>query len=714
MFLLEKDLIAQPVLAQAISLITAEKPELGTRMIDTLSLLLAGISPSPRPNLSWEFSTLNKNSFPVEFTFASHDASVRYTSEVAGADVDPGDRLSQAKRQLAALGNDPWLTRIAHLDLVQTTKELQWGAWIGVRHRSDGERYKLYVEVPKAGSAYATGMVHAALGCEPLLPAKAASLIAIGQELASSRTEFYFKINHPGLAYWEVGYLLRRVGMESRQMDLLNLIEATRGYTLQAERSKLPKTTYGFSISTSSEGEPSIFSLFTFAGPFLGGDGAIRQRLLSLAEQRAWNFHTYAALTEPLIDWQHQNLHHNAIAFLIAPEGSPGLHISLSPPERREEESQQVPSYPFSQTFKAVESSQSNHNETFHQALKVSTSGVNAAIESATQFLINARTLDGWWKDFNLAPGCSDEWVTAYVGTAIAQLATPSTMAIALKAWHLLLQRQDTSPGWGYNTLVPRDADSTIWALQLANAIGCSNWDAAQQAREFLAQHLRPGGGIATYSTEHPIRRFIGAEEHISFQGWCGPHTCVTAAAAALPQLRFTACDFMRQTQQEDGYWKSYWWCEDEYATALAAEALANGIDVQDGDRVQRAVQWALSRIKRDGSVASAIQPSGAAFATAWVVRILLLGEPSRIAMPLAQTVQWLLNQQQPDGSWIASSGLRVPPPDLIDPATFQQRWMLHGLGEGGISLDQHRIFTTATILQALMKALQHLNGTQS
>lgn len=710
-----------PALTRAIQITTANIPQATARVTATLDTLLKEILTSQHQE-AWKFSRLNKNGFPVEFTFNSLDASVRYATEVASPEVDPVERLSHAEALLAELGVPVPENTMYRLRQVQTSGALEWGAWIGVRHRPEGDRYKLYVQVPDTGSATADALMQGYLGTEPLLPNNTARLVAIGQELGTPRIEFYFKIDHLGLQYWEVSYLLRRFGLAARQIELLSLIEETRGYSLDEARPKLPQTTYGFSLSVSS-GEPMVFSLFGFVGPLLGGDGQIKERLLSLAEKKGWNFDSYAALTKPLAAEDNYNLHHNAIAFIVPSQGPIGLHISLSPPE--------VVAADLAdnfQDFRPVQSSPTSSE--FNDA------DINWAIASAQKFLINAQHPEGWWSDFQLAPGRSDEWVTAYVGTAIASLSTHQTKAIAFKAWRWLIGRCQSSPGWGYNALVPRDADSTVWALQLAAAIGCSNWEPAQLASEFLLQHLRPGGGIATYADDRLIRRFIGASEQMSFAGWCSPQVCVTAAASSLPQLRFAAGDFLRQTQSQDGSWKSYWWCEDEYATALAAAALSKSVDgqrekvkgerentkpfplppspfpdfckkfmePQDSDRVQRAIQWAVTRINSDGSVSSSIKPLGSAFASAWILQLLLLDhQPETFREQRDRLVRWLLNHQNPDGSWNCSAGLRVPPPNIIYPET-QPNWVLHGLIENAISLDQLSIFTTATVLQSLHK----------
>ena len=77
------------------------------------------------------------------------------------------------------------------------------------------------------------------------------------------------------------------------------------------------------------------------------------------------------------------------------------------------------------------------------------------SIEGATDFLLDARDERGWWRDFDTLAGASDEWVTAFVGTALAVAGDDRSMRAAWQAWRLLSRRRWWSAGWGYNALGP-------------------------------------------------------------------------------------------------------------------------------------------------------------------------------------------------------------------------------------------------------------------
>ena len=269
---------------------------------------------------------------------------------------------------------------------------------------------------------------------------------------------------------------------------------------------------------------------------------------------------------------------------------------------------------------------------------------VSEAFERAVAWLLEARADDGWWRDFALAPGPSDEWVTAYTGAALAGTASPRARAAAHDAWRLLRGPHVRAGGWAYNAWTPCDADSTAWALHLADRLGEGDGERAARGHAFLVRHLRSDGGVATYADEAPIRGFTGIGPETSFAGWCGSHICVTAAVASSARYRARLLGFLRAGQRTDGSWPSYWWCDDAYATALAAQALREHGDPGDGDRVRRAVEWSRAQLADEQLEA---------FATSWCLDV--TGDAAAVAR--------LLERQRPDGSSAAlRSAARAAP----------------------------------------------------
>ena len=320
-------------------------------------------------------------------------------------------------------------------------------------------------------------------------------------------------------------------------------------------------------------------------------------------------------------------------------------------------------------------------------------SRLNQAIEAATRFLLNSSNQKGWWQDFEIKfhRRRSDEWVTAYVGTALASLNNEKAQKAANRAWNLLLSRQ-SSPGWGYNSFTPPDADSTAWTLRLATALGKIQSQRAKSACQFLLKHLSSSGGVACYLPSELDNTEEASSK--SIEGWCSAHTCITAAVAGLEGINAPSIDFLRNTQLEDGSWKAYWWYDDEYVTALAAEALAKDNYHRNSQQVQLAIEWAASRINSSGAVYSHQYGDNSAFATAWCVRTLALAKDKQhFYSQLHQAVNWLIDTQKADGSWDASALVRFSKPsDILEP----------DISPGCIVPDDKRIFTSATVLAAL------------
>lgn len=292
-----------------------------------LEVLLSGVSASPWPEVAWAFSHLTGDGFPLEFTFSSADGAIRYTTEVAGAEVNETEKLKLAEQLMAQLDQHYSNCFSALFDRIQSAGQLAYGAWISGRHSEQSDRYKLYVEVPQAGAFEAMPLIEQFLGPAPLCN-RAIELRLIGYEPSSSRLEFYFRVN--GLDLWEITQLLRRGGLAAKENELLALLEQCFAYPIHYA---LPSTKLGFSFSVSQIGEPVVFSLFSPARSVFGSDRTIRRSLRAIAEQKAWNLEPYFALSEPITERTGWNTQHGAVSFVVAPQGSPALYIGLRPPE---------------------------------------------------------------------------------------------------------------------------------------------------------------------------------------------------------------------------------------------------------------------------------------------------------------------------------------------------------------------------------------------
>lgn len=332
---------------------------------------------------------------------------------------------------------------------------------------------------------------------------------------------------------------------------------------------------------------------------------------------------------------------------------------------------------------------------------------IDEASKKAISFLLHKQDKKGWWNDFYTLAGYSDEWVTGYIGSVLAEIPVKRAQNAVSTAWRLLKWRGFFSKGWSYSRYVPTDADSTAWVLKLAESLN-KNSLKVKRAQRYLDSSVTADGGIPTYANLNPIRKFIQFKDGESLDGWCSKHCCVTAAVACLGSLKNKTklLNYLRNQQHGDGSWPAYWWCDREYSTALAVIALKADTNQKDKAQIHQAVKWVLGRLDSKKYIRNKDYPTGSPFASSWAIHILI--EASNSGYKKARKdphnlIEWLIEKQLTDGSWQSSSRLRIPHPYDKNPDKFNN-WDKESLGSGSIRTDVNRLFTTATVLSALWK----------
>lgn len=320
------------------------------------------------------------------------------------------------------------------------------------------------------------------------------------------------------------------------------------------------------------------------------------------------------------------------------------------------------------------------------------------AISRGLGFLEEHQHSDGHWQDFSL-PFESDMWVTAYVGTMVSGISLGNTRPMADRgyAW---LQQVANRGRWAYADVAALDADSTIWASRLGEQLG---FGISSETLEFLDKHVCEDGLVATYRHEDFLERY-GDSFQMQSPGWYSGHPCVTSAASSLAGLpwRDRIVRALSLAQQSTGSWHAYWWLDPEYATALSIEGLHGSADY--APNVEAAVQW-LSRRAQDGVVKTPHFPEGSPFATGFALRgLAAAGERGPVPERMGA---WLASAQERDGSWRSSATMLIPNPYMARPNPLlwlpgdrkRTRWET-------VFMDQHRLHTTATVINALWHLL--------
>ncbi len=297
------------------------------------------------------------------------------------------------------------------------------------------------------------------------------------------------------------------------------------------------------------------------------------------------------------------------------------------------------------------------------------------AVERGVEFLLAAQSPHGTWRDFDLEPGESDCWVTAYVSLSLtvasAALNQNGRIDAAVNSAATWLARSMRSDGsWGYNASVPSDSDSTAHAVLVLDR---ARRAAPEQCFARMLELQGPDGGFATF-----VRRD-------SANSWGASHADVTPVV--LQALRTRLPDdaspvrrgraYVLAAQGADGLWQSFWWTTPLYATLVNVRFLQDTVTTFDSGQIVK-------------GVVGVVAPTALERALACELLSLLIPEDARTV----QAARSLLGLQLDDGSWPSAPVLRVTDPRIFAP------W---GRTDAGpLAADQHRLFTTATAVRSL------------
>jgi hypothetical protein len=257
--------------------------------------------------------------------------------------------------------------------------------------------------------------------------------------------------------------------------------------------------------------------------------------------------------------------------------------------------------------------------------------------------------------------------------------------------------------GWSYNHLWTEDADSTAWGIRFANNLGLEGKLRTKLAEKFLLQHVTSNGGIRTFFLEKELRKFLNAAPDDDISGWIAPHTCVTAAVALLPSMNSLFTPWLHKHQLQNGSWDAYWWSDAEYSTSLAIEALLLSKSEEYNESVDKSTDYILNKLGEKDFVSNERFPEGSPFATALALKVLVLSHKRQDLKAKIESIEsWLMDRQKLDGSWEPSALLRVPPVKKTDVSTFRDWNSGKGLEWSTTTVDQHAVFTTATVLSVM------------
>ena len=290
-------------------------------------------------------------------------------------------------------------------------------------------------------------------------------------------------------------------------------------------------------------------------------------------------------------------------------------------------------------------------------------------LQRAVEYLTHIQHENGSWGDYYLPVGISIQWITAYVGHALAEIGqTPGfekAMEAAKKAANWLENHRNYEKGWGYNSTTGADADSTAWTLRLLKLL---KRPVHAKDEEFLMSHWKPSGGFSTYT----------APDH-----WADAHPCVTPIAyMALStknqdQLYPELIQYLKKIAPKNGQWPTYWWKNHLYGTYHYLELLKK-TEVSEEEYYQNIDDDTSTKVT--------------AFEQALKIGIMQYRNKNATA-----EIKQLLNKQLLDGRFSGGFNLRVTDPSCEKPWESPK---------GKLYYDYASTITTATVIKILKQVI--------
>ena len=183
---------------------------------------------------------------------------------------------------------------------------------------------------------------------------------------------------------------------------------------------------------------------------------------------------------------------------------------------------------------------------------------VEAAIAGGVDYLLQLQDRDGFWREFDLPPGASESWTTAWVGWCLTGALAGhdrrgARVRDACARAAATVYRARREGGWGYNRTTGPDADTTSWVLRFLKGTGFRLEPAA-----YLAPYIDAGGGVHTFREPN-------------FGTWTDAHDDVAANAGLALLATPASLSLAERVRRRLGRGFSvdtFWWSTSTYGVA--------------------------------------------------------------------------------------------------------------------------------------------------
>lgn len=236
------------------------------------------------PEIAWRFGTLTATGYPVELAWASRDAALRWTCEVAGPETPESSRLALAA-EASGIDIRPWGD-------LQRGRRLRYGAWLGARHQDGRRRSKVYLELPAGPWDQATRNQRGLAGLPGPVDLPAGPWAEAAHALARAVADLHWRmagLNDDG----SVELYARLADLTPLQLTAASRLvfadDALRPVVRHligapdADRTT-PSGPAGLSLVLSPQGDPLAVTWFTIAKWAWGDDATARAAVLRTAD----------------------------------------------------------------------------------------------------------------------------------------------------------------------------------------------------------------------------------------------------------------------------------------------------------------------------------------------------------------------------------------------------------------------------------------------
>jgi hypothetical protein len=306
-------------------------PDIADRAALALEEILEGIVRSPWQSVAWSASSLTQTGYPVELAVTSGRHELRYAADVVGPERPARDAFAVGCSVLRAVGGvapegSAFERTVSELF---RAPDLRYGVRIGGRHDALGDRFKLYVEVPRSTPRpLAAEVLRSFTHDRVLAQLELGRLRMLGLDATAGTVEAYFRTEVANSR--EALELLRRTALADRAGDLVSFVEAT---ARRGRRSAFERATVGVSVTLAGDGRTVACALFRPARFLFPSDVAVQRGLHELCADRGLDLPFYSELTRTLRAERHpRHRWHGLLAWTVAGEGDPVLTVGLAPP----------------------------------------------------------------------------------------------------------------------------------------------------------------------------------------------------------------------------------------------------------------------------------------------------------------------------------------------------------------------------------------------